>query len=49
MIADPSAFHFKWEGSLNKTWNGPQYTDFRSKHRNGEIPEMCRNCYKGNK
>ena len=46
MIADPDTFEIKSSGSFVEIWNSDEYEAFRKSHLTGEIPQVCRNCYK---
>jgi pyrroloquinoline quinone biosynthesis protein E len=48
MIGDPDAYEIG-RGSGKKfteLWNGQEYVAFREAHLKGEIPEICKSCYK---
>ena len=49
MIANPDSYEIssgiKNETSFVDIWGGSEYSDFRNKHLNGEVPEVCKNCY----
>lgn len=47
VMPEPDVFSF---GNINmmplpKIWNSPKYFEFRTMHRQHQIPDFCRNCY----
>ena len=46
MIADPDTFEIKSSGSFVETWKSDEYAEFRNSHLSGNIPQVCKNCYK---
>jgi hypothetical protein len=46
MIGDPDAFELGRGQSLLKVWNSEDYRAFRAAHIAGEIPNVCKACYK---
>ncbi|MDR3514235.1 MAG: radical SAM protein [Azospirillaceae bacterium] len=51
MIGDPDAFEIgKGSGeSFSTLWTSRAYQDFRQAHLDGDIPKVCRNCYRHQK
>jgi len=47
MIADPEVVNFGEMQNFKTLWNSEKYQDFRQQHLNGNIPQCCKNCYKG--
>jgi len=48
MIGDPDKFELGKGLSFLKAWKSDEYRDFRASHLAGQIPQVCRGCYKGN-
>lgn len=46
MIGSPDAYEFGHGEPLTELWQGEQYVKFRQDHIDGEIPAICRSCYK---
>lgn len=46
MIGDPDKFELGKGLSFMKAWKSDEYKDFRASHLAGQIPEVCRGCYK---
>ena len=46
MIGDPDKFELGKGMSFLKTWKSDEYRDFRAAHLSGQIPSVCRACYK---
>lgn len=46
MIGDPDKFELGKGMSFLKAWNSDEYKDFRAAHLSGQIPGVCRACYK---
>jgi pyrroloquinoline quinone biosynthesis protein E len=49
MVADPNAFHFardQADTTVSQIWNSDEYRDFRTAHLKGDIPAICKGCYK---
>ena len=46
MIADPDTFEIKSSGNFVKTWQSDEYAEFRKSHLTGNIPQVCKSCYK---
>ena len=49
MIGDPDKFELGKGLSFMKAWKSDEYRDFRASHLAGQIPSVCRGCYKGMK
>jgi pyrroloquinoline quinone biosynthesis protein E len=45
MIGNPDQFEIG-HGPITETWGSVEYENFRRSHLNGDIPEICRACYK---
>lgn len=46
MIGDPDKIELGKGMSFMKVWKSDEYRDFRAAHLSGQIPEVCRACYK---
>ena len=48
VIADSDTINFGnvFEQKIEKIWNSDQYKDFRKSHADGNIPDLCKACYK---
>lgn len=46
MIGDPDAFELGAGESFLTAWIGAEYRAFRQAHLDGEIPKVCRGCYR---
>lgn len=46
MIGDPDKFELGKGMSFLKAWKSDEYKDFRASHLAGQIPGVCRACYK---
>lgn len=46
MIGDPDKFELGKGMSFLKAWTSDEYRDFRAAHLSGQIPSVCRACYK---
>jgi len=50
MIGNPDGFEIEtgWGGdkTFSDIWNGETYRDFRQAHLDGDIPAVCKSCYK---
>jgi MoaA/NifB/PqqE/SkfB family radical SAM enzyme len=46
MIGDPDKFELGKGMSFLKAWNSDEYQDFRAAHLSGQIPSVCKGCYK---
>jgi len=46
MIGDPDKFELAKGMSFLKAWKSDEYRDFRAAHLAGQIPSVCRACYK---
>ena len=46
MIGDPDKFELGKGLSFMRAWKSDEYKDFRASHLAGQIPEVCRGCYK---
>jgi len=48
MIGDPEAFEIgKGSGkSFSELWTSDEYQAFRQAHLDGDIPKVCKNCYR---
>jgi MoaA/NifB/PqqE/SkfB family radical SAM enzyme len=46
MIGDPDKFELAKGMSFLKAWKSDEYRDFRAAHLAGQIPEVCKACYK---
>ena len=46
MIGNPDAFEIGAGKQFGENWLGAEYTEFRQAHLDGEIPAVCRSCYK---
>lgn len=47
VIADSDTINFGnvFEQKVEKIWNSLEYQDFRQSHTDGDIPDICKNCY----
>lgn len=46
MIGDPDKFELGKGLSFLEAWNSDEYQDFRAAHLSGQIPQVCKGCYK---
>ncbi len=46
MIGDPDKFELGKGMTFMKAWNSDEYQDFRAAHLSGQIPSVCKGCYK---
>lgn len=46
MIGNPDIFSFGEIKNFADVWNGKEYIEFRQKHILGDIPNICKFCYK---
>ena len=46
MIGDPDKFELAKGMTFLKAWKSDEYKDFRAAHLSGQIPSVCRGCYK---
>lgn len=46
MIGDPDKFELAKGMTFLKAWKSDEYRDFRAAHLSGQIPSVCRGCYK---
>jgi pyrroloquinoline quinone biosynthesis protein E len=46
MIGDPDKFELAKGMSFLKAWKSDEYRDFRAAHLAGQIPSVCKSCYK---
>lgn len=46
MIGDPDKFEIGKGKTFLEAWNSDEYQDFRAAHLSGQIPPVCRGCYK---
>jgi pyrroloquinoline quinone biosynthesis protein E len=46
MIGDPDAYEIGKGKTFIENWTGEEYRDFRKAHLTGNIPQVCRSCYK---
>lgn len=46
MIGDPDAFEIGKGRSLLQSWTGDEYRAFRQAHLDGQIPAVCKGCYR---
>lgn len=46
MIANPDVLELGDAHNFTSHWNGNQYEEFRKAHLDGNIPKVCRGCYK---
>jgi len=46
MIGDPDKFELAKGMTFLKAWKSDEYKDFRAAHLSGQIPSVCRACYK---
>lgn len=46
MIGDPDKFELGKGKTFMDAWNSEEYQDFRAAHLAGQIPQVCRSCYK---
>ena len=46
MIGDPDKFELAKGLSFLKAWKSDEYRDFRASHLAGQIPDVCKACYK---
>ena len=46
MVANPEIYDLGDATKLEKEWNSESFTKFRQSHINGELPTICKNCYK---
>ncbi|MFQ5514335.1 MAG: radical SAM/SPASM domain-containing protein [Myxococcota bacterium] len=49
-LGNPDVYEIRETSDANSgtvgTWLGPEYTAFRAAHLRGEVPEVCRGCYR---
>ena len=46
MIGDPDAFEIGKGETFMQAWSGAEYRAFRQAHLDGEIPQICKGCYR---
>lgn len=46
MIGDPDAFELGKGQRFLDVWTGPEYRAFRQAHLDGDVPPVCRGCYR---
>ena len=46
MIGDPDQHELAKGMTFSKAWKSQDYEDFRQAHLDGNLPEVCRGCYK---
>ena len=46
MIGSPDAYEIGKGQTFVENWHGLEYRDFRQSHLDGDIPPICRGCYK---
>jgi MoaA/NifB/PqqE/SkfB family radical SAM enzyme len=46
MIGDPDAYEIGKGKSFLKNWSSEEYRAFRQAHLDGDIPQVCKGCYK---
>lgn len=46
MIGDPDAFEIGAGLSFSENWNGHDYVAFRQAHLSGQVPDVCKGCYR---
>ena len=48
VIADAETLNFGnvFEQKIDKIWNSKEYKEFRRQHKDGDIPEICKACYR---
>lgn len=46
MIGDPDAFELGKGKSFGETWKSDEYRHFRQAHLSGNLPRVCKGCYK---
>lgn len=46
MIGDPDKFELAKGMTFIKAWRSDEYKDFRAAHLSGQLPSVCRACYK---
>ena len=47
MIGDPDKFELGKGMTFMQAWKSDEYRDFRAAHLAGQIPQVCKGCYKG--
>ena len=47
MIGNPDVSNLGDAMTINNTWNGNVYREFREQHLSGDIPLICKSCYLG--
>jgi len=45
MVANPEIYDLGDAKILHKEWNSNSFKDFRQSHIDGELPNICKNCY----
>ncbi len=48
MVATPDVYELGDARHLLSEWNGEQMKEFRKAHLSGNIPNICKSCYKNN-
>ena len=46
MIGDPDKYEIKGGETFSQIWHGKAYNHFRAMHLSGNVPDVCKGCYK---